>query len=262
MTKRHSPEDVRASILRDREKSIEGRYTYDREGFKSTLAYVTAFRFALAREYLDKWRPSAEDHVSIRADLPAFERERLGSELEVAAHGILLHAVLLVAFPNDDRFRRSRLHAQEPSEAFTPGEYRPARPVRLPPLGDAVENMPEPPDHEQRVNELTAQARAVEGVRLPYKEPDDEVVIPMPPRRETDEEFVERIRRETERPGDAGRPERHMDITGPGGSGPAGTLGGHANVEERASSEARAASEPVITEADIASESTGEDILF
>lgn len=232
MTKRHSPEDVRASILRDREKSIEGRYTYDREGFKSTLAYVTAFRFALAREYLDKWRPSAEDHVSIRADLPAFERERLGSELEVAAHGILLHAVLLVAFPNDDRFRRSRLHAQEPSEAFTPGEYRPARPVRLPPLGDAVENMPEPPDHEQRVNELTAQARAVEGVRLPYKEPDAEVV-PLP-KRESDEEFATRMDKIAE--------ERH--------------------VEERASSEARAASEPVITEADIAFEPTDEDVPF
>lgn len=150
----------------DTERAIESRYTYEREGFVSTLAYVATFRHALASEYLDSWRASGGAQESVRADLRRFERWRFAAELEPSAHGVLLHAVLLRAFPDEPRFRCSGVaHPREITPAWEPGEFSGKAP-RPGPVGGAAEAMPRARlserEHAQRVWAMQQQAEVIE----------------------------------------------------------------------------------------------------
>lgn len=92
--------------MEQRDALQEAKYAFDREHHHSVLSYVGANQDELAREYLD-WRLySARE--SVRADLSLWEHHRFGAELYPAAHGVLLCAVLCMAYPDDPKSRLIR----------------------------------------------------------------------------------------------------------------------------------------------------------
>lgn len=133
----------------DRDREIEQRYPFERGGL-SVLAFVSSNAKELAREYLD-WRAAGGARDSVRGDLPAWEHSRFGAELFHTAHGLLLCAVLCLAYPDDPR---ARLIRGEPSE----GTRKPAQSV------EALSRRMQMPHglgrkgHEARINALKEQA--------------------------------------------------------------------------------------------------------
>lgn len=118
----------------ERDRALEARYTFDREGHTSTLAFVSQRQHELAVEYLDSWRPYHADNQGIRDALTRFEAWRFGAMLEPSAHSMLLFAVLWRAFPDDARYSRIG-RAPDPLPDRKAGD--PAR------LEAAVENLAE-----------------------------------------------------------------------------------------------------------------------
>jgi len=75
----------------ERDVRLESTYTYDRDGFQSTLAYVSAHRDDLVQEFF-AWRrnnPGGEMEPAVRS----WEGGRFGAQLDVAAHGIVMFGI-------------------------------------------------------------------------------------------------------------------------------------------------------------------------
>lgn len=100
----------------ERDAALERRYSFDREGERSALAYISRHAPELVEAFF-AWLRDGHATGDALADLPTWERERFGAELEPAAHGIMRFEV------------RRALGGPRPA-------VRPARPTTArPPLG-------------------------------------------------------------------------------------------------------------------------------
>jgi hypothetical protein len=151
-----------------RDASVEGRYTYDRQGCPSTVCFVFERKEALAEEFR-RWQVG-RSQGRWRDDLVRFELGRFNHELEPAAHGMLAFEVERQMFPDDPRF----------------SVLLPRRAVEQPaPAPETVEAaaeahaMPQPMTEDQvqeRLFDLRAQAESI--VPPPRQDPWENIEMP------------------------------------------------------------------------------------
>lgn len=82
----------------ERNVRLEGKYTFDRKGARSTLAFVGEHLAELVEEF-QIWWAHHPDETRERA-LKRFEQDRFGELLYPAPHGMLVGAVRDVAKPD------------------------------------------------------------------------------------------------------------------------------------------------------------------
>jgi hypothetical protein len=86
--------------LDERDLALEARYVFDREGFPSTLAYVSVNAEVLTEQFFE-WRRRQPFSEPLQASLESFERSRFGGRLYPAAHGVLWFAIRSKLLPED-----------------------------------------------------------------------------------------------------------------------------------------------------------------
>ena len=140
----------------ERDARMDQHYVFDRSEWPNLLAYVSAEKEALVREFLD-WRVGLSEG-KWREDLRRFEVHRFQNQLDAAPHGILAFAVEFEMYPNDPRFASLRKPkatlagpvAKTPERAAREHEMPKARPTKR--------------EFQERLDSLTEQAREITGV--------------------------------------------------------------------------------------------------
>jgi len=122
--------------MEERDAALEARYSYDREGWPSTLSFVDAQKQTLAREFLD-WRMGRATD-DLHQDLRRWEDIRFGNALDPGPHGVLAFEVRWQMNPGARRYASLQAIAKA-TEA--------ARAVRLPQVPTAKSI---PPGHQTR----------------------------------------------------------------------------------------------------------------
>jgi hypothetical protein len=107
--------------LDERDLALELRYVFDREGFPSTLAYVSVQAEVLTEQFFE-WRRRQPFSEPLQASLESFERSRFGNRLDAAPHGVLWFAIRSKLLPEDGG-RVMRRRAPSPAVEMSEGEY-------------------------------------------------------------------------------------------------------------------------------------------
>lgn len=153
-----TPEKPKGESQDDRDRRLEEAYAYDRQGERSTLAFVSVYRDDLAEEFFD-WRAREYDARRTTGEgifdgLRRWEVSRFGSQLDNGPHGVLLFAV------------RCKLDVSQGGRPIPPGYFdRKPAPAKAVPqtetgLSRAVESMPRP---RMSKREVDAKVRMLEG---------------------------------------------------------------------------------------------------
>lgn len=119
---------------RERDRKLEERWTYERDGTMTTLAYVSAYSYELVPQFMDWYALAENADLSKEQAVTEWESVRFGSALDRAAHGILLFAVLNAFFPH--RHKTKWTPKPEPAPPLTPkqsGALKSFPPGRLTP---------------------------------------------------------------------------------------------------------------------------------
>jgi hypothetical protein len=99
----------------ERDAYLEGMYSYDREGYESTLAFVSARADELAREFLF-WLETNRNGDPIPTALLRFEERRFGSALDPGPHGQLWYYVRLALRNGAPQIQHAKVPARHQGE--------------------------------------------------------------------------------------------------------------------------------------------------
>lgn len=96
---RPQPSAVEYTDQRDRDRALEERWSYDRDGEIGTLAFVSAHWDVLVREFMDWYSTANVEGESKTEAVAIWESVRFGRALDRSAHGVLTFQILDAFFP-------------------------------------------------------------------------------------------------------------------------------------------------------------------
>lgn len=156
-----TPEKPKGESMDDRDNRLESYYSYDRQGERSTMAYVSTYAAELAEAFF-AWREieyqlSRTTGEGIADGLRRWEAGRFGAQLDAGPHGILWFRVrCLLAHEHGGRKLSPGYFDRTPAPARAiPGSVETAADKLS--RGMKMPHGPSRAQHERRVAELEAQ---------------------------------------------------------------------------------------------------------